>query len=190
MHNRIIISLIKSFGATTCTQTRNPYFFIFKQPGIDGKMRAKNKVMYSRKCEDYLETILRIVKQKGYARTKDVSDAMGNTPASVAEMFKKLHDEGLVIYRKYEGVTLTDKGKKVAREVQIRHTIMKKFLEIIEVPLDIADRDACIMEHHLNPKTIDQINKLVLFIETSPTSAEWIEDFNYFCESGEHNKTE
>ena len=144
---------------------------------------------YSRKCEDYLEAILSIVDDKGYARTKDVSDALGITPASVAEMFKRLSEEALVVYRKYEGVTLTEKGKEIAEGVQRRHTILKEFLEIINVPPDIADTDACIMEHQLNEQTIEQIEQLVSFVKKAPHDPKWLSHYKDFCSTGEHTCT-
>ncbi len=150
-------------------------------------LNEKRKEVYSRKLEDYLEAILAIINEKGYARTKDVSIALKVTPASVAEMFGKLHEEKLVVYRKYEGVTLTEKGREIASSVQNRHTILQKFLEIIEVPPDIANNDACIMEHHLHPITIEQLNKLIVFVESAPESPKWLEHYKIFCKTGKHD---
>lgn len=141
---------------------------------------------YSRKFEDYLEAILAIVSEKGHARTKDVAASLDVTPASVAEMFRRLHDEGLVVHKKYEGVKLTRKGKEVAKAVQRHHTIIRTFLEIIGVPSTVADDDACIMEHHLHPVTIEKLSTFVRFIETAPESPFWLEHYKIYEETGLH----
>lgn len=141
---------------------------------------------YSRTLEDYLESIYVIAKDKGYARTKDISIALSITPASVVEMFRKLSDEGLVIYRKYEGVTLTKKGMEIAKAVHRRHTILREFLEILNVPGPIADEDACIMEHHLSDQTIEQISNLVSFVKEAPHDPKWLSHYMRFCSTGEH----
>ena len=120
--------------------------------------------MLTRKVEDYLEAILNIIEDKGYARTKNIAKQLGVTPPSVVEMMKKLNNMEFVIYRKYDGITLTPNGRKIAAAVKMRHDIIHAFLKIINVPQDIANKDACTIEHHLNPKTIEQIKAHGMFI--------------------------
>lgn len=120
----------------------------------------------SRKTEDYLEAILNVSLEKGYARTKDVARELDVSPSSVVEMFRKLDSMNLVEYRRYEGVTLKPEGEKIARVIKSRHEILKAFLMIIEVPEDIAEKDACFMEHELHPETIEQIGVLLRYFGT------------------------
>jgi len=142
--------------------------------------------MLSRKAEDYLEAILRIAKMKGYARIKDIALALGVTPSSVVEMVKRLNDGGFVEYRKYDGVTLTPKGEEIGKAVWGRHTTIRAFLEIIKVPEDIANKDACIIEHELHAKTIEQVKNLVNFVKSAPDYPQWLEHFEIFCRTGVH----
>ena len=111
----------------------------------------------SRTAEDYLEAILNVTLEKGYARTKDVAHELDLSPSSVVEMFRKLDRMGLVEYRRYEGVVLKPAGREVAEVVRSRHEILR----VIHVPEKIADADACAMEHELHPATIQQIRLLV-----------------------------
>ena len=142
--------------------------------------------MLTRKVEDYLEAILNVTEDKGYVRTKDIAKKLGVTSPSVVEMMKKLDSMKYVDYRKYDGVTLTPDGKIVATAVKERHNIIRAFLKIINVPQQIANKDACTIEHNLNPKTIEQIKKLVDFVETAPGCPKWIEHFEEFCQTGQH----
>jgi DtxR family Mn-dependent transcriptional regulator len=135
----------------------------------------------TRKAEDYLEAILNISLDKGYARTKDVSAELGVSPSSVVEMFQKLDAMGLVEYRRYEGVTLRPEGEKIARVIRSRHQTLKSFLMLIRVPEDIADRDACFMEHELHPETIEQIGVLVEYFGREGCHAGTREHFSAFC---------
>ena len=137
----------------------------------------------TRKVEDYLESILEIVEVNGHARTKDIATLMQVKPPSVVEMIRKLDRMGLVMYRKYNGVTLTYQGEKIAREIKDRHESIRTMLEIIRVPKEIASKDACVMEHELNPETINQIRSFVLFINTYKENDDWLEKFDVFCES-------
>jgi DtxR family Mn-dependent transcriptional regulator len=117
----------------------------------------------SRKAEDYLEAILNVTLEKGYARTKDVADQLGVSPSSVVEMFRKLDTLGLVEYRRYEGVVFRPEGQKIAEVIKYRHDTLKKFLLLIGVSERVAEADACFMEHELNPETVRRIR---LFLET------------------------
>jgi DtxR family Mn-dependent transcriptional regulator len=137
--------------------------------------------MLSRKAEDYLEAILNITDDKGYARTKDVAVSLDLRPPSVTEMVQKLDSLGYLVYRRYEGVTLTEKGRKIALVIKDRHQTLKAFLEIINIPREIADKDACTMEHELNDITTKQIKNFVKFVETAPDSSQWLERFERFC---------
>jgi len=136
----------------------------------------------SRKTEDYLEAILNITDGGGYARIKDIAHELGITPPSVTEMVNKLAKKQLVLYKKYGGVQLTDKGREIASSVKRRHETFTKFLKIILVPKDIAEKDACILEHHLNSKTIKQFSQFLQFIENEPSHSQFIDQFEKFCE--------
>lgn len=142
--------------------------------------------MLSRKAEDYLEAILNITERKGHTRTKDIVLALDIKPPSVVEMLKRLDDLALVEYRKYEGVKLTPKGRAIAGVVKDRHDTVRAFLEIIKVPEKTANKDACIIEHELEPETIGQLKNFVQFVKSAPDYPQWLEHFETFCETGVH----
>ena len=142
--------------------------------------------IFSRKTEDYLEAIFKIKEEKGYAKIKDISSFLDVKPPSAVEMVKKLNDRGLAIHKKYECVTLTPEGEEIGRIISDRHATIRAFLEIISVPKEIADSDACVMEHELHPETIGQIKNLVSFVKSAPDHPEWLEHFEIFCKTGEH----
>ncbi len=143
-------------------------------------------MILTRKAEDYLEAILNIVREKKYARVRDVSSVLGVKPSSAIEMLRKLDGKGLLVYRKYDGIVLTPKGEKVAQVIKERHDVIRDFLELINVPKSIAEMDACVMEHHLHPETVKQIGKMVNFIKSAPGYPEWLRHFEIFCETGRH----
>jgi DtxR family Mn-dependent transcriptional regulator len=149
----------------------------------------------SGRVEDYLRAVYEIAEEKGYARIKDISRELGVRPSSVVEMMRKLHSRGFVVYEKYGSITLTPEGREVAEAVKMRHDTFKKFLEIILVPEDIAARDAHVLEHRLDPKTILQFTRFVEFI-TRATAADhpkfvgrWMEQFRKYCKEKTNNRT-
>ncbi len=142
--------------------------------------------MLSRKAEDYLEAILNITEEKGHSRIKDIAVTLEVRPPSVIEMMKKLDKKKFVTYRKYDGVTLTERGREIALIIKDRHDTIKAFLKIISVPEQIAERDACTMEHELDSITTKQIKNLVNFVKTAPEYPQWLEHFEEFCTTGKH----
>ena len=117
--------------------------------------------------EDYIRGILEVIEEKGYARIRDIAHKVEVRPPSATEMMKKLDKKGLVIYEKYGGVVFTPEGREIATAIRNRHETFKRFLEIIFVPEDIAIKDAHILEHQLDPKTIIQFTKFVEFITST-----------------------
>ena len=144
------------------------------------------KEALSGRSEDYLRGVYEIIEQKGYARIKDVARELSVQPSSAVEMMKKLDQKGLVMYEKYGGITLTPEGEEIARAVRGRHETFKKFLEIILVPKDITSKDAHVLEHRLDPKTILQLTRFVEFITSAPKHprfvGRWMEQFRSYCE--------
>ncbi len=132
----------------------------------------------SRKAEDYLEAILNVILEKGYARTKDVAHELGISSSSVVEMFRKLDTMHLVCYRRYEGVTLLPEGRRIAEQIKYRHDTLKQFLLLIAVPEDIANADACFMEHELHPETVRRIHNFIDYMEENPS----------FCQQIQHHQ--
>lgn len=135
----------------------------------------------SRKVEDYLEAIYVIAQDKGHVRVRDICKLLGVKPPTVVEMVRKLAGQGYLVYKKNEGVYLTKEGEEIGRIVLDRHKTIFAFLKFIGVPEATANEDACVIEHDLNAKTVDQIKSLVRFIESSSDHRKWLDHFAAFC---------
>ena len=100
--------------------------------------------------EDYLEAIYCILLE----HPGDVSERLGVTKASVNKALSALKDGGYVEQTRYGRVELTEEGKGYAAEVWSRHRMLRTFL-VVELGVDeeVADEEACIMEHALSHDT-------------------------------------
>ena len=103
--------------------------------------------------EDYLVKIYELSEDKGYTRIKEISEEMKVKPASVSEMMRKLSKLGYIEYRKRMFIKLTEKGKEVAESIIEKRKLLIKFLITLGIPKHVAERDACLIEHVLNPET-------------------------------------
>ena len=142
--------------------------------------------MATERTEDYLEVLDAIIIEKGYAKVKDVSKILGVGPSSVTEMFQKLSKAGYINYEKYSGVTLTAKGKTIAKKTRKKHNTLKEFLLILGVNEKIADADACRIEHIVNPETMNRLTKFVEFVQRFKEGPRWLDHFKYFYETGKY----
>ena len=123
----------------------------------------------SKRGGEYLEAMYILMKRKGIIRIKDLAKILRVKPSSVVEYLDRLSKKGLVHYEKYELITLTDKGLKIAKEIYKRHVALKEFLMLLlKIPEDIAEEDACYIEHGIHEITLDRIIKFVKFVKECP----------------------
>lgn len=118
--------------------------------------------------DDYLEQILNLIEEKGYARPVDVSQRLGISQASVTNMLRKLDSEGLVNHEKYRGTILTEKGQTIAKAIVARHKALTEFLRLFNIDEDTIYADVEGMEHHVSKDTLAVITALVDELKQSP----------------------
>ena len=127
--------------------------------------------------EDYLEVIYMLMKEKGYAMNVDIASHLHVRASAVTAMMQRLDEDGYVVYEKYRGITLTPKGEKVAKSVVNRHSIISKFLRMLGVDEETAQKDTEAIEHNVDPKTLHCINTFLKFAKENP---EWVKKYPPF----------
>ena len=134
--------------------------------------------------ESYIETIDNLIREQGYARVTDIAATLNVKPPSVTNMLQKLDEEKYVSYKRYRGVILTKKGRSLAKKLDRRHNALKKFLVMIGVTEENAERDACEIEHRINPETMIKLAKFVEFVESAPRTPPFFEHFKKYLDTG------
>ncbi len=85
--------------------------------------------MQTLSTEDYLKAIYHVSQTtSGAVATTRIAKQIGAKPSSVTDMFKKLSDQELVKYQKYQGVSLTSEGVKTALRIIRKHRLWESFL--------------------------------------------------------------
>ena len=107
--------------------------------------------------EDYLEAIYMLIAGEHPAQVRDVARMLAVKMPSVVKALHELKKLGLVTQEPYAAIELTAKGRRVAKLVLGRHTLIRDFLMKLGVSRRNADKDACLMEHILSAETIDRI---------------------------------
>ncbi len=112
----------------------------------------------SRSAEDYLEAVGSLCRETGYALVSDIAARLGVSKPSVTAAMRQLAALGLISYRPYAPVRLTEKGRQYANDVIVAHSILRRFLiEAAGLSPERADETACQMEHLLTYEEIDAI---------------------------------
>ena len=108
-------------------------------------------------AEDYLESILMLKEEKGYARSVDIAYKLGVTKPSVSVAMKALRENGYITMDDDNLLYLTDKGMEIASRIYNRHTTLTKYLVQLGVSAETAREDACKMEHDISEETFMKI---------------------------------
>jgi DtxR family Mn-dependent transcriptional regulator len=146
----------------------------------------KKKKDLSASLEDYIEAIHHIVNEKHVARSKEIASRLGVSRASVTEALRALARKDLINYAPYEAITMTARGRKVARDVIFRHDALKQFfIEVLAIDRGIAEEAACRIEHAAPPEVIARMISFTQFMQCCPRGGEdLIKGFASFCAEG------
>lgn len=109
--------------------------------------------------EDYLETILLLQRKKGNIRSIDIVNELGYTKPSVSIAMKSLREKDLITVTDTGYIALTGAGLARAENVLERHTLLKDWLIRLGVSEEVAEEDACRIEHDISEETFEQLKK-------------------------------
>ncbi len=126
--------------------------------------------MYTHTEENYLKSIYKLSqKQKAGISTNAIADRMSTKASSVTDMIKKMADKKLVHYKKYQGVTLTAKGKKEALKVIRKHRLWEVFLlEHLNFHWDEIHDIAEQLEHINSDQLIEKLDRFLNYPKNDP----------------------
>lgn len=112
--------------------------------------------------EMYLETILLLKKEKTGVRSVDVVETLEYAKSSVSRGVNLLVKRGYITLDKTTGnIEFTPSGKEKAQAIYERHRVLTKALQKIGAEADIAEENACRIEHVISDELFAIIKKFV-----------------------------
>lgn len=120
--------------------------------------------------ENYIKVIyhLSLVSPKGI-NTNAIAGMIESKAPSVTDMVKKLAEKELVVYQKYQGVTLTAKGLQAAKMIVRKHRLWEVFLvEKLAFSWDEVHDVAEELEHIHSEKLINRLEEFLGFPKEDP----------------------
>lgn len=109
--------------------------------------------------ENYLETILVLSKKLPVVRSVDIANELGYKKSSVSIAMKNLREKEYIDVSEAGFISLTNSGKKIADMIYERHELLSECLVKLGVSEEIANEDACKIEHVISPESFEAIKK-------------------------------
>ncbi|MDB5127965.1 metal-dependent transcriptional regulator [Mucilaginibacter sp.] len=119
--------------------------------------------------ENYLKAIYKLSLIAENVSTNQIAAELATKASSVTDMLRKLADKLLINYTRYQGVSLTQTGEKVAVNIIRRHRLWEYFLvEKLHFKWDEVHEMAEEMEHISSNELIDRLDEFMGFPTRDP----------------------
>lgn len=120
--------------------------------------------------ENYIKAIYHLSPEEGKAvSTNAIAEAINTKAASVTDMLKKLSEKEFINYIKYQGVTLTHKGRDRALNIIRKHRLWEVFLvEKLHFKWDEVHDLAEELEHIHSDLLINRLDEFLDYPKTDP----------------------
>lgn len=113
----------------------------------------------TRSQEDFLEALLMLEEAGEPLETTRMAKKLGISKPAIHQMGHELINRGYITRIDYGDMSLTEEGRKIAKNVLHRHQVLKDFLLSLGVDEQTAEDDGCEMEHIISETTFAAIEK-------------------------------
>ena len=116
--------------------------------------------------EDYIELIYNSISNNKEIKAIDISHAFNISRPAVSEALIRLMDMDLIIYEGRKGIKITPKGIVEAKKIINKHNILYRFFkEVLGVEDELADKNACKIEHVIDEELLSKLDKFYFYAE-------------------------
>jgi len=125
--------------------------------------------MPTQSVEDYIKGILKLESAGGNVTTSALARHLGVGDGSVTDMVKKLSEKKLIQYEPYQGVKLTEAGRKIAMKTVRRHRLWEMFLvRFLGYSWDEIHDEAERLEHATSEELERRLDKALGYPKSDP----------------------
>ncbi|KAA3619980.1 MAG: metal-dependent transcriptional regulator [Calditrichaeota bacterium] len=138
----------------------------------------------------HLTAISDLLDKNGYARVTDVARTLDITRGSASITLKALKERGLVTEDENKFLRLSESGASITKVIYLKRRVLTKFFkDILKVPEETANIDACKIEHLISTKTGEKLLSFMNFLLNDPKKAQKLLDdfanFRHKCDETE-----
>lgn len=118
-------------------------------------------IKYQESEEMYLETILLLKQKSSNVHAIRIAEELGYSRPSVSRGVNLLVKKGYVTISAGGEINFTEEGKRKAEDIYERHTVITELLEGLGASRDIAEENACRIEHVISPELFGILKRYV-----------------------------
>lgn len=114
----------------------------------------------TKSVEDFLKAVYTLQQSSERVSTNALAEALNIVAPSVTDMAKRLSESGLLDYKKYYGVQLTDEGHRIAINMVRRHRLIELYLvQELGYGLHEVHDEAEALEHAVSERFVEAISQ-------------------------------
>jgi DtxR family Mn-dependent transcriptional regulator len=118
--------------------------------------------MITQAVQDYLKAIYKVEETGQEVTTNSLAERLSVTQPSVTGMLKKLSELNLIDYTPYQGVKLTEAGRKIALEIIRHHRLLELYLaKAMGYSWDRVHEEAEKLEHVISEEFEEKIAEIL-----------------------------
>jgi DtxR family Mn-dependent transcriptional regulator len=141
------------------------------------ELLEQHKRILTPAMEDYLEMIYRNGFDDNIVMISTLSDNLNVRPPSATKMVQKLAELGMLKYKRYGYVLLTETGSVLAKFLYERHNILELFLKNLGVNENLLIETELI-EHSISKTTLNRFIIFNSFFLKNPGLLKQLQSFN------------
>jgi len=139
----------------------------------------------------HLMAMHELLKKNGYVRGVDIATHLNISRSSVSITLKKLKLKGYVDEDDNKFFQFTEHGKELINSVLSKRRIIQSFFKnVLDLPDELAESEACKVEHLLEEQTGQKLMSFMGYFLSGATPAEKFrnkfKDFSYQCHATEN----
>ena len=135
---------------------------------LHGIKMVENLKTLSSGLEDYIEIIYIAQLSEEKLRASELAKKLNISRASVSEALSKLIERGLVEYKSYGLISLTQLGEELAKNVYKKHSIIKVFFkDVLGIESVEAEENACRIEHIISNNILNSMADFTKFCQNN-----------------------
>lgn len=137
----------------------------------------------------HLMAIDALMQTLGYARVSDVARQLDITRGSVSISLQPLKKAGLIAQDENRHLRLTPRGQALVDAIKTKRHVMRRFFtDVLGIPAEHAEIDACKLEHLLSNETARQLISLLRYFDSDASRArEFLEGWRSFDAACRHD---
>lgn len=109
--------------------------------------------------QNYLEIIFILYQKQEIVRNIDIAGELNLARATVTQMLRNLEKKGYIEYKEDKIVRFTKEGEMIAEKLYEKHVYLTKVLKHMGIEDDIAEKEACQIEHAISDNSFKKIKK-------------------------------